>query len=246
MGTLTWLAHGCFGGADGVCGHVIMVDTLMLCGNGRWLAHGCSVGPDGVCGDVILVGTWMICLDFIMVDTWMLCGNGRSLWARYHGHGWHMDALWERTEFFWTLSGLPHGCAGETDGVCGDVNMVGTWMLCANGQSLSGRYHGWHLDALRKRTEFVWTLSWSAHGCSVVAFGVCGDVNMVGTWVLCGNGGSLWGCYHGWHMGALWQRTEFVGMLAWLAHGFSAVTAGDYYPRPSKSEFVGRARVFMA
>ena len=55
--------------------------------------------------------------------------------------------------------------------------MVGTWMLCGNGWSLSGRYHGWHMGALWERTEFVWTLSWLAH------------------------------------MDALWERTEFVGTL---------------------------------
>ena len=64
--------------------------------------------------------------------------------------------------------------------VCLDVIMVGTWMLSGNGRSLSGRYHGWHMDALWERTEFVWTLSWLAHGCSVGTDGVCLDVIMVG------------------------------------------------------------------
>ena len=32
---------------------------------------------------------------------------------------------------------------------------------------------------------FVRTLSWLAHGCSVVTDGVCLDVIMVGTWMLC-------------------------------------------------------------
>ena len=184
-----------------------------------------------------------------MVGTWMLCGNGRSMSGRYHG--WHMDALWERMEFVWTLSWLAHECSVGTDGVCLDVIMVGTWMLCGNGRSLSGRYHGgcsvgtdgvcldvimvgpwmlcvngWSLsgryhggpmDALRERKEFVWTLSWLAHGCSVGTDefvwtlswlahecsvgtdGVCLDVIMVGTWMLCGNGRSLSGRYHGWH-----------------------------------------------
>ena len=121
-----------------------------------------------------------------MVGTWMLCGNGRSLSGRYHG--WHMDALWERSEFVWTLSWLAHGCSVGTDGVCLDVIMVGTWMLCGNGRSLSGRYHGWHMDALWERTEFVWTLSWLGHGCSVGAQRVCLDVIMVATWMLGGNG----------------------------------------------------------
>ena len=78
-----------------------------------------------------------------------------------------MDALRERREFVWTLSWLAHGCSVGTDGVCLDVIMVGPWMLCGNGGSLSGHYHGGPMDALRERTEFVWTLSWLAHGCSV-------------------------------------------------------------------------------
>ena len=214
-----------------------------------WLAHGCSVGTDGVCLDVIMVGTWMlcgsaaslsgryhgwhmdalwehsgVCLDVIMVGTWMLCGNGRSLSGRYHG--WHIDALWERTEFVWTLSWLAHGCSVGAQRVCLDVIMVGTWMLCGNGRSSSGRYHGWDMDALWERSEFVWTLSWLAHGCFVGAQRVCLDVIMVGTWMLCGNGRSLSGRYHGWHMDALWERTEFVWTLSWLAHGCSVGTDG--------------------
>ena len=59
-----------------------------------------------------------------------------------------MDALWERTDFVWTLTWLGHRCSVGTDGLCVDVNMVETWMLCGNGV----------------------------------------DVNMVGTWMLCGNG----------------------------------------------------------
>ena len=54
-----------------------------------------------------------------------------------------------------------------------DVIMLGTWMLCGSGWSLiwtlswvahgcsaemdgvgSGRYYGWHMDALRKWMEF--------------------------------------------------------------------------------------------
>ena len=106
--------------------------------------------------------------------------------------------------------------------VCLDIIMVGTWMLCGNGWSSSGRYHGWHMDALWERTGFVWTLSWLAHGCSVGPDGVCLDVIMVGPWMLCVNAGSLSGRYHGWHMDALWERTEFVWTLSWLAHGCSA------------------------
>ena len=143
--------------------------------------HGRHVATDGVRLDVIMVGTWM------------LCWNGRNLSGRYHG--WHMGALWERTEFVWTLSWLAHGCSVGTDGVRLDVIMVGTWMLCWNGRNLSGRYHGWHMGALWERTEFVWTLSWLAHGCSVGTDGICLDVIMVGTWMLCGNGRNLSGRY---------------------------------------------------
>ena len=50
--------------------------------------------------------------------------------------------------------------------------IVGTWMLCVNGRGLSGRYHGWPMDALRERTGSEWTLSWLAHGCSVRSDGV--------------------------------------------------------------------------
>ena len=59
-----------------------------------------------------------------------------------------------------------------TDGVCVDVNMGGTWMLCGNGHRLCG------------------PLTWWAYGTD----GACGDVNMVDTWMLCGNGRSLSGC----------------------------------------------------
>ena len=48
-----------------------------------------------------------------------------------------------------------------------DVIMVATWMLC------------------REWMEFVGTLSWLPHGCSV------GVDSMVATWMLCGNGWSL-------------------------------------------------------
>ncbi|CAE7236790.1 unnamed protein product, partial [Symbiodinium sp. CCMP2592] len=139
---------------------------------------------------------------------WMLCGNGWSLSGRYHG---------------W-----PIGCYAGTDGVSVDVTMVGPldamrermesewtlswlahWMLCGNGWSLSGRYHGWPigcyagtdgvsvdvtmvgpLDAMRERMESEWTLSWLAH------------------WMLCGNGWSLSGRYHGWPLGCLQRVRE--------------------------------------
>ena len=137
------------------------------------LAHGCSVGTDGVCGNVIMLGPRMLCV------------NGWSLWERYHG--WPMDALHERMEFVGTLSCLAHGCSVGTDGVCGNVIMLGPRMLCVNGWSLWERYHGWPMDALHERMEFVGTLSCLAHGCSAGTDGVCGNVIMLGPWMLCGN-----------------------------------------------------------
>ena len=103
-----------------------------------------------------------------------------------------MDALWERTDFVWTLTWLGHGCSVGTDGLCVDVNLVGTWMLCGNGRTLCGRY-GCSVGTLWERTDFVWTLTWLGHGCSVGTDGLCVDVNMVGTWMLCGNGRTLCG-----------------------------------------------------
>ena len=69
--------------------------------------------------------------------------------------------------------------------------MVGPWMLCVLGWGLSGRYHGWPMDALHARMEshldvimvgtcmlcgngcsLIWTLSWLAHGCSAGMDGV--------------------------------------------------------------------------
>ena len=169
-------------------------------------------------------------LDVIMVGTWMLCGNAATLSGRYHG--WDMDALWERTQFVWTLSWLAHGCSVGTDGVCLDVIMVGTWMLCGNGRSLSGRYHGWHMDALWERTEFVWTLSWLAHGCSVGTDGVCLGVIMAGTWMLCGNGRSLSGRYHGWHMDAVGTDGVCLDVImvgTWMLCGNGRSLSGRYH-----------------
>ena len=81
-----------------------------------------------------------------------------------------MHALRERTDFVWTLTWLGHACAVGTDGLCVDVNMVGTCMLCGNGRT------------------FVWTF------------------NMVGTCMLCGNGRTL------------------CGHLTWLGHACSVGT----------------------
>ena len=74
----------------------------------------------------------------------------------------------------------------KTDGVFVDVNMVATWMLCKNGRSLSERYQGCHMDALQKRTESLWTLTWLPQGCSAKTGGVFVDINMVATWMLFG------------------------------------------------------------
>ena len=85
-------------------------------------------------------------LDVIMLGPWMLCGNGWSL--------------------IWTLSCLSHGCsAGVNIGSDLDVIMVGTWMTAMD-MVCSGRYHGWHMDALR---QWIWSDM---------------DVIMVGTWML--------------------------------------------------------------
>ena len=120
--------------------------------------------------------------------------------GRYHG--WDMRALPEWMEFVGTLSGLPHGCSAGMDGVCGNVIMVATWMLCGNGWSLWERYHGCHMDALWEWIEFVGTSSWLPHGYSA--------------------GMDESGRYHGWDMGALPEWMEFVGTLSGLPHGYSA------------------------
>ena len=58
--------------------------------------------------------------------------------------------------------------------------MVGQWMLCVNVWGLSGRFHGWPVDALRERMGSEWTLSWLAHGCSAGTNNVRVVVTMVG------------------------------------------------------------------
>ena len=126
-----------------------------------------------------------------------------------------------------------------------DVIRVGTWMLCGNGWRpswtpswlahgcsagmdavRSGRYHGWHMDALREWMEsdldvimvvawmlcgngwsLIWTFSWLAHALREWMESDL-DVIMVGTWMLCRNG---------------WSR---IWTLSWLAHGCSAGTDG--------------------
>ena len=60
------------------------------------------------------------------------------------------------------------------------------------------------MDALWEWIEFVGTLSWLGHGCSVGMDRVCVER------------------YHGCHMDALWEWIEFVGTLSWLPHGCSA------------------------
>ena len=143
-------------------------------------------------------------------------------------HAWDMDALRKRMESARTLSWLGHGCSAQTDGVCEDAVMVGTWMPCASGWSLQGRYHAWDMDALRKRMEPARTLSWLGHGCSAQSDGVFEDAVMLGTWMLCANGWSLRGRYHGWDMDALRKRMESARTLSCLGHGFSAQTDGVF------------------
>ena len=136
-----------------------MVATWMLCGNGS------------VCGNVIMVATWMLC-----------------------GNGWR-DALWEWIEFVGTLSWLPHGCSVGMDRVCGNATRVATWIhMDALWEWIEfvERYHGWDMDALWEWIEFVERY----HGWDMDALwewiqfvdGVCGNVIMVATWMLCGNG----------------------------------------------------------
>ena len=55
-----------------------------------------------------------------------------------------MDALRE-----WMESDLDVIMESDLDGI-----MVGPWMLCVLGWGLSGRYHGWPMDALRARMGF--------------------------------------------------------------------------------------------
>ncbi|OLP84620.1 hypothetical protein AK812_SmicGene34489 [Symbiodinium microadriaticum] len=107
------------------------------------------------------------------------------------------------------------------------------------------------MDALRERTESVWTLTWLQNGCSVGTNGVCLDDSMLAQWMLCGNGQNLCGRWYGCHMDALWERTESgtdgvcvdVNMVAtmdalwertesvwtitWLPHGCHRDAAGN-------------------
>ena len=82
----------------------------------------------------------------------------------------------ERTEPVGTLTWLTHGCFVGTDGVCLDVNMVGTRMLFVGTD-------GVYLDVNMVGTRMIF----------VGTDGVCLDVNMVATWMLCGNGHRLCG-----------------------------------------------------
>ena len=175
-------------------------------GTSSWLPHGYSAGMDGVSSGryhgchMDALWEWMKShLDVIMVGTWMLCRNGWSLWERYQGC--HMDALrewislWERY----------HDC--HMDALWEWIEFVGTSSWLPHGYSAgmdgvsSGRYHGCHMDAL-----WEWMKSHL-------------DVIMVGTWMLCRNGWSLWERYQGCHMDALREWIEFVGTLSWLPHG---------------------------
>ena len=84
-----------------------------------------------------------------------------------------MDALWEWIEFVERYHGW-------------DMDALWEWIEFVE------RYHGWDMDALWEWIEFVGTLSWLPHGCSAGMDRVCGNVIMVATWMLCGNGWSLW------------------------------------------------------
>ena len=66
--------------------------------------------------------------------------------------------------------------------------------------------NGCHMDALQKRTESLWTITWLPHGCGAKADGVFVDIN------------------NGCHMDALQKRTESLWTLTSLPHGFSAKT----------------------
>ena len=130
-----------------------------------------------------------------------------------------------------------------------DVIMVGTWMLCGNGLSLWERHHGCHMHALWEWIEFVGTVSWLPHGYSVGMDRVCGNVIMVATWILCRNRWSLWERYQGCHMDALreWVKSDLdVITVGKSPFGKKALLPPPPSPRPSTSEFVGRARVFLA
>ena len=52
------------------------------------------------------------------------------------------------------------------------------------------------MDALEKRTESFWTLTWLPYGCSAKTDGIFLDVNMVAIWMLCKNGRTLCGRYN--------------------------------------------------
>ena len=66
------------------------------------------------------------------------------------------------------------------------------------------------MDALWAQTDFVRTLTWLGHGCSVGTDGFCVDVNMFGTWMLCGNGRTFVDVNMFGTWDALWERTDFV------------------------------------
>ena len=89
---------------------------------------------------------------FLRMERFNLALPVRQSWERGIPkiHGCHMDALWEWIEFVGTLSWLRHGCSAGMDGVCGNVIMVATWMLCRNEWSLWERHHGCHMDALQE------------------------------------------------------------------------------------------------
>ena len=102
-----------------------------------------------------------------------------------------------------------------------DVITVSAWMLCLNGWSWGGRYHGSGMDAVRERMESVpaWMLC--------MKDGVGLDFISVPAWMLCASGWGRSGRYHGPGMDALRER---------MGSGWTIVRlwsrAGSYYTVP--------------
>ena len=103
------------------------------------------------------------------------------------------------------------------------------------------------MDALWEWIEFVGTSSWLPHGYSLGMDRVCGNGIMVATWMLCRNRWSLWERYHCCHMDALreWMKSD-LDVITVGKSPFRKKALLPPPPRPSTSEFVGRAKVFVA